>query len=105
VICYERPDGLGFGVSGVVTRARGIRASLPNLPIDQIPMAAPVKTEKVLYLLDPIGASRRARSVKALDFGVRKLARPELHAIELPWTPEFLHKTGGLVLSIGQLNQ
>ncbi len=105
VICYERADGLGFGVSGVVTRARGIQASLPNLAVDQIPMAARVTNEKVLYLLDPHGASRRASSVKALDFGVRKLARPELDAVELPWTPSFLHKAGGLVLSIGQFNQ
>ena len=43
VICYERADGLGFGVSGMVTRARGIRASFPNLQPEQIPMAARVK--------------------------------------------------------------
>ncbi len=30
VMCYERADGIGFTVSGVVTRARGIRASLPD---------------------------------------------------------------------------
>ena len=41
VICYERADDIGFGVSGVVTRARGIRASLPDLDPSQIPMAAP----------------------------------------------------------------
>lgn len=105
VICYERADGLGFGVSGVVTRARGIQASFPNLQPDQIPMSARVAQEKVLYLLDPIGASRRARSVKALDCAVRTAAHPEYSAIELPWTPEFLHKTGGLLLSIGQFNQ
>ena len=60
VICYERADDLGFGVSGVVTRARGIRASFPDLDPSHIPMAVPVKTEKVLYLLDPVGASRRS---------------------------------------------
>ena len=27
------------------------------------------------------------------------------HAFQLPWTPAFLHKHGGLVLSIGQFNQ
>jgi electron-transferring-flavoprotein dehydrogenase len=26
-------------------------------------------------------------------------------AFELPWTPSFLHKHGGLVMSIGQFNQ
>jgi electron-transferring-flavoprotein dehydrogenase len=31
VMCYERADDVSFGVSGVVTRARGIRASLPDL--------------------------------------------------------------------------
>ena len=30
VICYERADDIGFGVSGVVTRARAIRESLPR---------------------------------------------------------------------------
>ena len=31
VICYERADGLGFGVSGAVTRGRSIRSSFPWL--------------------------------------------------------------------------
>ena len=31
VLCYERADDLAAGVSGVVTRARGIRASFPAL--------------------------------------------------------------------------
>ena len=59
VLCYERADDIGFGVSGVVTRARSIRASFPDLNPAEIPMAAEVRDEKVLYLLDPIGASRR----------------------------------------------
>ncbi len=105
VICYERAEGLGFGVSGVVTRARGIRQSFPSLDVTRIPMAAEVRDEKVLYLLDPIGASRRKSSVKALDLAIRTVRKPEFSAVELPYTPEFLHKTGGLVLSIGQFNQ
>ncbi len=105
VLCYERADGVGFGVSGVVTRARGIRSSFPNLDVSQIPMATTVATENVLYLLDPTGASRRGASVKALDFAVRHASPVGLHAVELPWTPEFLLKTGGLVMSIGQFNQ
>ena len=60
VMCYERADDVSFGVSGVVTRARGIRASLPDLDASRIPMAATVKEEKVAYLLDPHGASRRS---------------------------------------------
>jgi electron-transferring-flavoprotein dehydrogenase len=108
VVCYERSDGLGFGVSGVVTRARGIRATLPDLDPAQIPMATAVKAEKVVYLLDPVGASRRSTTLRAADATVRALrfALPyERCALELPFTPSFLHKKGGLVLSIGQFNQ
>ena len=108
IVCYERADDLGFGVSGVVTRARGIRATLPGLDPAQIPMAAPVGEEKVLYLLDPIGASRRSLTLRAADKVIR-LFRGILpvrdDALELPWTPSFLHKKGGLVLSMGQFIQ
>ena len=61
VICYERSDDIGFGVSGVVTPARAIKASFPELDPAAIPMAAPVRHEHVAYLLDPVGASRRSR--------------------------------------------
>ncbi|HET7826795.1 MAG TPA: 4Fe-4S ferredoxin [Anaeromyxobacter sp.] len=108
VICFERADGVAFGVSGVVTRARGLRAAFPELASAGIPMAVPVKDEKVLYLLDPIGASRRSPALRAAEAALRAL-RPLLkskaHAIELPVTPAFLHKKGGLVLSMGQLMQ
>jgi len=108
VLCYERADDIAAGVSGVVTAARGIRASFPELNPAEIPMAAPVKSERILYLLDPIGASRRPWSLRIGDrilsslgatLGVRD------HAYDLPWAPGFLHKTGGLVMSIGQFNQ
>lgn len=104
VLCYERADDISFGVSGVVTRARSIRETFPALDPAEIPMTAPVGTEKVLYLLDPTGASRRAFGVKVLDrcFG---LLGGRDHACELPYIPPFLHKTGGLVLSIGQFTQ
>ena len=108
VLCYERADDIGFGVSGVVTRARGLRASFPELDAAQIPMCAPVGEEKVLYLLDPVGASRRSGVLRLGDKLVRacKGVLPFAHdALELPWTPSFLHKTGGLVLSMGQFNQ
>src|SRR5512144_55694 len=71
VVCYERADDPGFGVSGVVSRARGIRAAFPDLDAAQIPMAARVREEKVLYLLDPIGASRRSRPLRAADRAIR----------------------------------
>ncbi len=108
VICYERADGIGFGVSGIVTRARSIRATFPDLDPAQIPMAHPVKHEKVLYLLDPIGASNRSRTVRMADAAMRGLrfALPlKDDAIELPYIPPFLCKDGGLLLSIGQFNQ
>jgi electron-transferring-flavoprotein dehydrogenase len=108
VLCYERADDIGFGVSGVVTRARGIRTSFPGLNVAEIPMAAEVREEKVLYLLDPIGASRRSFALRAADKLIRafRFALPlRDEALELPCTPEFLHKRGGLILSVGQFNQ
>lgn len=108
VLCYERADDLSFGVSGVVTRARGLRASLPQLNPREIPMAAPVTEERVVYLLDPLGVSRRSGPLRAADACLRAFRGllPVRHeAFELPWAPAFLHKTGGLVLSMGQFLQ
>jgi electron-transferring-flavoprotein dehydrogenase len=108
VLCYERADDIASGVSGVVTLGRGIRASFPSLDTASIPMAVEVKHERVLYLLDPIGASRRSWTLRAADRVlrfVRQIAGLKDHAFELPWTPAFLNKHGGLVLSIGQFNQ
>ncbi len=104
VLCYERADDIAFGVSGVVTRARGIRASFPELKPEEIPMACEVRHEKTVYLLDPIGASRRGAALRVLDALVRPLAGRRM-AVELPYTPPFLRKHGGLILSIGQFNQ
>jgi electron-transferring-flavoprotein dehydrogenase len=108
VICYERADDIAAGVSGVVTRAQSIRASFPDLNLAEIPLLAPVKSERVMYLLDPIGASRRSPFLRLGDT-VLRAAAPLLgvtnHAFELPWTPAFLHKQGGLVLGMGQFNQ
>jgi electron-transferring-flavoprotein dehydrogenase len=108
VICYERADDIGFGVSGVVTPARSIKASFPQLDPTQIPMAAPVKHEKIAYLLDPVGASRRSFALRSADAALKafKWALPVKHdAIELPWAPAFLQKHDGLVLSMGQFMQ
>ncbi|MCW5554224.1 MAG: 4Fe-4S ferredoxin [Verrucomicrobiae bacterium] len=108
VLCYERADDIGFGVSGVVTKARALRESFPELNPADIPMAAPVTDEKVLYLLDPVGASRRSKLLQLADAGIRafKFALPvENDALNLPWTPAFLHKHGGMVLSMGQFMQ
>jgi len=108
IVCYERADDIGFGVSGVVTKARALRATFPDLDQAQIPMTAPVGEEKVLYLLDPVGASRRSATLRAADAMIRtfKWALPVEHqALNLPWTPSFLHKEGGLILSMGQFMQ
>jgi electron-transferring-flavoprotein dehydrogenase len=108
VICYERADDIGVGVSGVVSRARGIKASFPDFDPAQIPLTAPVKTEKLVYLLDPIGASRRSPLLRMAD-GVLKLGAGLLpvkdQALELPYIPPFLNKHDGIVTSIGQFNQ
>jgi len=108
VICYERADGLGFGVSGAVTRARGIRASFPDVELAQIPMAAPVTSEKLVYLLDPIGASRRSLAMRIADWKVRLLGAltgSRDDAVELPFIPKFMGKRDGMIFSLGQFNQ
>ena len=108
VLCYERADDIASGVSGVVTRGQSIRYSFPGLNPAEIPMAADVKQERVLYLLDPIGASRRSLTLRAADAALRTagaLLGVKDSAFDLPWTPAFLHKHGGLVLSMGQFNQ
>ena len=71
-------------------------------------MAVPVTREKVLYLLDPIGASRRSRTLRTADWMIRKLRwlLPfEAEALSLPYMPSFLRKEGGLLLSLGQFCQ
>ena len=108
VLCYERADDIAAGVSGVVTAAQGIRASFPDLNPADIAMVARIKEEQILYLLDPVGASRRPWLLRMVDRLLRALSatlgvRDE--AFHLPWTPRFLHKGGGLVMSIGQFNQ
>ena len=108
VMCYERADDIGFGVSGVVTNATSLRESFPGLDPALIPMATPVTTEKILYLLDPTGASRRPLLMRAADASIRKLGRilnVQHEAMELPWIPSFLHKQDGLILSMGQFTQ
>jgi electron-transferring-flavoprotein dehydrogenase len=101
VVCYERADDIGFGVSGAVTRARGIPPAW--LDSTRLPMAVPVRQERVTYLLDPIGASRRSFPLRTADRLLRPLARH--HAIELPYIPPFLQKHGGMILSLGQFLQ
>ncbi len=100
--------GSGFGVSGAVTRARGIRASFPGIDLSQIPMAVPVSREKLVYLLDPIGASRRSFAFRAKDRLIRafgSIVGLRDHAVELPLIPKFMRKDDGMIFSLGQFNQ
>jgi len=109
VICYERADDIGFGVSGIVTEAKGIKASFTAEELAQIPMAHPVKHEEVYYLLDPVGASRRSWLLKIVDAVLRIvgviLPWFKDHAFRLPFIPPFMAKHGGWVLSMGQFTQ
>ncbi|MGE4557009.1 MAG: 4Fe-4S ferredoxin [Desulfovibrionaceae bacterium] len=103
VICYERADDLGFGVSGVVTKGRAIKASFPDLDPKSIPMCAQVGREKLVHLLDPQGASRRSTALRAME----KLAGPlaKKHAVESPFIPPYILKHDGLTFSLGQFLQ
>ncbi|ADU63664.1 MAG: 4Fe-4S ferredoxin [Pseudodesulfovibrio sp.] len=103
VICYERADDIGFGVSGVVTKGRAIRASFPDLDLSQIPMAHEVTDEKVVYLRDPVGASRRPGAFRLADKALSRWMEDD--AFELPYVPPFLKKHPGMIFSIGQFNQ
>jgi electron-transferring-flavoprotein dehydrogenase len=108
VVCFERADDLGFGVSGIVTRGRGLRASFPDLDPSAIPLATRVSRESLVYLLDPIGASVRSRGLRVADRLIRASARLlpyRDHALELPFVPGFMEKKDGLVLSMGQFTQ
>ena len=71
-------------------------------------MAAPVSEERVLYLLDPIGASRRSFALRAGDAllrGLGGLLGVKDARLRAALDARFLHKHGGLVLSMGQFNQ
>lgn len=108
VVCYERADDPGFGVSGIVTRGRSIRQSFSEEELAQIPLTTPVSKEKIAYLLDPHGASARPAVMRLADRMLRlcKGALPFAdEALELPWEPPFLSKAGGFVTSMGQFNQ
>ena len=105
IMCYERADDIGFGVSGIVTKARAIKASFPELDLaGEIPNAVETGEEKVAYLFDHIGASQRSAGTKFVDAvfkGGRFAMGKGPEAAELPWIPGFLRKEDGLVMSMG----
>lgn len=106
VMCYERADDPGFGVSGIVTKAAAIRRSFPGVDLTQeIPNCAAVGEEQTAYLFDHLGASKRTPLTRLCDFGFKLgglfMRGGKWHARELPFTPPFMDKRGGLVLSMG----
>lgn len=101
IICYERADDVGFGVSGVVTRGKAIRETLPDFEPASVPTAAEVSGEKVAYLFDPFGSTRKSWLLKLLELPIRPFAGNS-KSFELPWIPKFLHKKPGYVFGIGQ---
>ena len=105
IMCYERADDIGFGVSGIVSKAKAIKASFPDLDLAaEIPNAVKPGMEKVAYLFDHIGASQRAPGTKFVDAvfkGGRFAMGKGPEAAELPWIPLFLRKDDGLVMSMG----
>jgi electron-transferring-flavoprotein dehydrogenase len=103
IMCYERADDIGFGVSGVVTKAKAIRQTFPDLKTNDIPMAMDIKKEKMVYMLDPNGASRRTGLHKVFDGFAKIFAKK--HAIESPFVPGPMNKHGGMLFSIGQFSQ
>ncbi|MBU1249361.1 MAG: 4Fe-4S ferredoxin [Proteobacteria bacterium] len=105
VICYERADDIGFGVSGIVTKGRGIRQSFPDLDLSQVPMACEVTEEKVAYLYDPYGASRKSMGMKLMETALLPFKKGETLSAELPYIPPFLKKHPGMLLSMGQFMQ
>jgi electron-transferring-flavoprotein dehydrogenase len=101
IICYERADDIGFGVSGVVTRGKAIRESLPDFDPTLVPTACEVENEKVVYLFDPHGNSHKSWMLKLLECFIRPFSWKK-KAFSLPWIPKFLHKKPGYIFGIGQ---
>lgn len=104
VMCYERADDTGFGVSGIVTKADAIRASFPDFA-KEVPNAVEVKAEKTAYLFDHLGCSKRSCSTKFVDLcfkmGGLIMKGGKWNARELPLTPPFMDKMGGVIMSMG----
>ena len=110
VLCYERADDIGFGVSGVrhqSARLAGEHSRTSKRPASRWPRRSARK--KCFTCSTRIGASRRSTPLRLADrihSRVQNSRCPSSnHALNLPWTPGFLHKRGGMVLSMGQFMQ
>ncbi|MDZ7721560.1 MAG: 4Fe-4S ferredoxin [candidate division KSB1 bacterium] len=108
IMCYERADDIGFGVSGVVSKADSIRRTFPELKPEDIPMTSDIHKEKLVYLKDTHGASRRSGAHKVLDGFLNLfnwLPFFKNNAVEFPYIPGPMKKDGGLIFSMGQFTQ
>jgi electron-transferring-flavoprotein dehydrogenase len=108
VLCYERSDDVAFGVSGVVTKGRSIRRSIPDIGSLSSPAITQIEEEHLACLLDPIGASRRSPAIRTLELLLRtgrKMVGKNTDFVELPYLPEFLQKAGGFTFSLGPFCQ
>ncbi len=65
-------------------------------------MAAPVREEKVVYLLDPTGASRRSAVLRTADQALRSLGLERNSAWSCRTFRRSCEKSGGMMLSLGQ---
>lgn len=101
VICYERADDIGFGVSGVVTRGRAIRETMPHFDPSEVPTACEVKKEEIVYLFDPHKGPRKSTLLRMGEACISPFKSKQL-AFKLPWIPPFLHKKPGYLFGIGQ---
>ena len=106
VTCYERADDTGFGVSGIVTKGTAIKATFPDLDLaKEIPNAIEVKEEKLAYLFDHLGCSKRSLGTKFTDLcfklGGLVMKGGKYQARELPFIPPFMDKKPGYVLNMG----
>ena len=85
-----------------------MRATFPGVDLAaEIPNAANVSQEKTAYLFDHLGCSKRSLGTRLIDgcFRMGKVIMKggEWQARELPITPPFMDKRGGLVLNMGSL--
>ena len=108
VLCYERADDIAAGVSGVVTRGKGIRADFPELNPAEIPMAAAgdggagALSARPDRRQPPLARAARGRcpAARAGRWGCGwSTTRWSCRRRRVP------AKHGGLVMSIGQFNQ
>ena len=104
VQCFERADSTGFGVSGIVTKAEAIQKSFPGVDLAaEIPGTVAVSKEKLAYLFDCVGASKRTIGTKFIDmcFKAGFFMKSGPSAKELPFIPGFMDKKPGYVMGMG----